>query len=141
MNIWLFTEDLHLLELRHKKERDKRIAERIKAVILFHKGWLHKEIAEALLISPESVSRHIEEYQTEEKLSPSNGGSSSKLNAEQTPSLIAHLEEHMYTKLQQVLPRIQLRHMELRIQKKACIWPIGIKMPDFSCSSVLQTMQ
>ncbi|HLP34727.1 MAG TPA: helix-turn-helix domain-containing protein [Amoebophilaceae bacterium] len=66
MNIWLSTEDLHLLELRHKKERDKRIADRIKAVILLHKGWLHKEIAEALLISPESVSRHIEEYQTEE---------------------------------------------------------------------------
>ncbi len=41
MNIWLSTEDLHLLELRHKKERDKRIADRIKAVILLHKGWLH----------------------------------------------------------------------------------------------------
>jgi transposase len=97
MSTWLSTEELRLLELRHKTERDKRIADRIKAVLLFHKGWLHKEIAEALFIRIESVSRHIEEYRTATKLSPSNGGSSSKLNAEQTTSLIAHLEEHMYT--------------------------------------------
>jgi DNA-binding NarL/FixJ family response regulator len=96
MKKFLSQEEIFTLEDRHKTERDKRVADRIKAVLLLHKEWQQKDIAEALLISPDSVSRHIEQYLSEKKLKPTNGGSKSKLNAEQTSAPIAHLEKNMY---------------------------------------------
>ena len=80
------------LERRHKKERDKRVADRIKAVLLNAKGWSQKQIAEALLINIDTVHDHLTSYVKEQSLKPSNGGSFSKLNYIQTQSLICHLE-------------------------------------------------
>jgi len=39
------------LRIRHKKERDKRICDRIKAVLLTDEGWTPQQIAKVLLIS------------------------------------------------------------------------------------------
>jgi transposase len=50
------------LEQHHKKTRDKRICDRIKAIILLDKGWSAEDIAEALLLSPKSVKRYFETY-------------------------------------------------------------------------------
>ena len=50
------------LKIQHKKERDKRICDRIKAVLLADKGWTPQQIAEALLISDQAARNHIEEY-------------------------------------------------------------------------------
>jgi DNA-binding NarL/FixJ family response regulator len=36
------------LKTQHKRERDKRICDRIKAVLLYDKGWSRQQIAEAL---------------------------------------------------------------------------------------------
>ena len=89
------TEQEHL-KAQHKKERDKRICDRIKAVLLHDKGWTHETIAEALLLSDEAVRQHIKEYQADQKLKPENGGSCSKLNAQQAELLLKHLREHTY---------------------------------------------
>jgi len=35
------------LELQHRKERDRRVADRIKAVLLNAEGWTQKQIAQA----------------------------------------------------------------------------------------------
>ena len=50
------------LKIQHKKERDGRIRDRIKAVLLHDRGWTPEQIAEALLISDQAVRNHIEEY-------------------------------------------------------------------------------
>ncbi len=63
------------LKSQHKKERDKRICDRIKAVLLFDEGWSYSQIAHALLLSDEAVRQHILDFQTERKLKPENGGS------------------------------------------------------------------
>lgn len=52
----------HELERQHKKALDKRICDRIKAVILLDKGWSAEDIAEALLLSSKSVNRYFETY-------------------------------------------------------------------------------
>jgi transposase len=52
----------HELERQHKKCSDKRICDRIKAIILLDKGWSANDIAEALLLSPKSVKRYLETY-------------------------------------------------------------------------------
>lgn len=53
------------------------------------------EIAEALMLEEGTVSRHVEEYLEQKKLKPENGGSTSKLNEEQSCDLIKHLESQI----------------------------------------------
>jgi len=84
------------LKAQHKKERDKRICDRIKAVLLFDKGWTYEEIAHVLLLSDEAIRQHVQEFQTSHKLKPENGGSTSKLNEQQTKVLLEHLQNHTY---------------------------------------------
>jgi len=84
------------LKAQHKKERDKRVCDRIKAVLLYDKGWSYQHIAEALLLSDEAVRIHINDYQTSHKLKPENGGSSGKLSDKQAKDLLDHLQKHTY---------------------------------------------
>ena len=102
MNIKLSSEQKTALEKQHKTERDRRIADRIKAVLLHVEGWTQNQIAQALRIRPETVHDHLKDYQREEKLKPTNGGSKPKLSDDQTFSFIQHLEEHTYLKVLEI---------------------------------------
>ena len=96
MEDFLTEEEKLSLQKQHKKERDKRICDRIKAVLLRNKGWTWMQISEALLLSEEVLRKHIQEYQNSKKLKPENGGSKEKLSFEQSQKLIQHLETHSY---------------------------------------------
>lgn len=96
------------LRFQHKKERDKRICDRIKAVLLHDKGWSSQQIAEALLISDESVRNHIEDYKKDLKLRPNSGGSSEKLSEAQSRHLEAHLQEHTYLYVKDIVAYIEV---------------------------------
>ncbi len=99
----LIPDELHIaLRERHRKERDRRVADRIKAVILRDKGYSYEEIAEALLISDEAARQHVADYLREEKLAPENGGSEPHLNPENTAQLLAHLEERTYLYVREI---------------------------------------
>lgn len=80
------------LKLHHRRERDGRIRDRIKAVLLHDEGWAPKDIARVLLISDEAVRNHIDEYKASKKLKPENGGSVEKLSVDQSQKLEAHLQ-------------------------------------------------
>ena len=58
-----FLKDQERAQLRaqHKKERDGRIRDRIKAILLYDSGWTPQEIAEALLISDQAIREHVQE--------------------------------------------------------------------------------
>ena len=61
------TEDkIKELKAQHKKERDGRARDRIKAVLMINKGYSNKETAEMLLLD-DSVRRYIQEYLENEK--------------------------------------------------------------------------
>ncbi len=96
MNGFLTEEQRASLIALHRVERDRRICDRIKAVLLHDKGWTLERIAEALLLSHEAIRKHLKDYQTSEKLKTDNGGSSSKLTAAQQQELTSHLETHNY---------------------------------------------
>lgn len=102
MNISLSPEEIKALQVRHKKERDGRVRDRIKAVVLFAQGWSQVQIAQALMIRPETVHDHLEDFLKNKKLKPENGGSQSLLDACQTQAIIQHLEEHSYTKVSDI---------------------------------------
>jgi transposase len=87
------------LEARHQAERDGRVRDRIKAVLLKSEGWTNKAIGQALRIHPETVAQHLQEWTQEEKLKPENGGSQSHLNPQQTQALDQHLQDTTYTKV------------------------------------------
>lgn len=102
MERFLTSQEYEQLKTRHRKEKDRRTADRIKAVMLADKGWTFRQIAEALFLDEETVSKHVEDYQTQQKLSIQTGGRDSKLDATQTQELIGHLEENTYTKVADV---------------------------------------
>lgn len=95
----LNNEQKEYLELRHRYEGDKRVADRIKAVLLKNEGWKNKAIAQALRIHEETVRNYITDWTLDEKLKPENGGSYSKLNDTQSQALESHLEEMTYTRV------------------------------------------
>jgi transposase len=110
MKNFLTDEQRKNLKLSHRKERDRRIADRIKAVILKDKGWTYIEIAEALMLDEETISSHINEYVDSQKLKPENGGSECKLNSDQCAELEKYLEEITYTKVQDICAYVKKQY-------------------------------
>lgn len=81
---------------RHRKERDKRICDRIKAVLAYDDGYSYSEIARILLLDDETIRRHIDDYRRENKIEIASGGSDSKLNDKESRVLLEHLREITY---------------------------------------------
>lgn len=107
MKITLSDEQKATLEQQHKTERDSRVCDRIKAVLLSAEGWSQKRISQALRIHPTTVWVHLNDYLNEEKLKPCSGGSSSKLNEAETEALIAHLENNTYPSTKEIIQHVQ----------------------------------
>lgn len=81
---------------QHRKERDVRVRDRIKAVLAYDDGYNYSEIARILLLDDETIRRHVEDYFREHKLNTENGGSQSKFSELETKQLITHLNEVTY---------------------------------------------
>jgi transposase len=97
---------------RHRRERDKRICDRIKAVLAYDEGYTYSEIARILLLDDETIRRHIEDYRREQKLLPQNGGSESKLNTEECRELREHLEEITYLYVKDICQYVKRKYQK-----------------------------
>jgi len=62
MKIQLSKEDKIRLEKQHRKERNSRVCDRIKAVLLSSEGWTQCQIAQALRIHETTVANHLDDY-------------------------------------------------------------------------------
>ena len=99
MGTILTAESRQDLLVRHKRERDRRVADRIKAVLLRDDGWSYGQIAEALFLTDEGVRQQIEDFLKQNgKLAPENGGSVAWLSDGDAQKLEAHLNEKIYTR-------------------------------------------
>ena len=96
MKNFLCKEQKEELLNQHKKEKNKKVGDRIKAIILSDEGWTYRHISKALLIDEETVSSHIQDYIQKSKLKGEAGGSKSNLTAEQSNELVKHIEESLY---------------------------------------------
>lgn len=103
----LTTQERAALVIQHKSERDKRICDRIKAVLLHDKGYSHTKIAEILLLDDETVRRHVNDYFIKKKLAPQNGGSVSRMSSKQSKLLKAHLHEKTYLYVKEICAYVQ----------------------------------
>jgi transposase len=97
--LFLSTEIRGQLLHQHKRERDGRVKDRIKAVLLRDDDWSLGAIAEALFLTEEGVRQHLKEYAASGKLKPENGGSEGFLSERQTAELLSHLDERLYAKV------------------------------------------
>lgn len=102
MKLELSTAQKKTLETQHRAERDGRVRDRIKAVLLKSEGWTNEAIGQALRIHPETVAQHLRDWEQAEKLKPENGGSQSKLTAQQTRGLEQHLQKKTYLKVSDI---------------------------------------
>jgi transposase len=80
----------------HRRERDKKICDRIKAVLAYDDGYNYSEIAKILLLDDKTIGRHIDDYLRDKKLTIASGGSDSKLSMQESSELCAHLREVTY---------------------------------------------
>ena len=102
MKIKLTEQNKKELEDRHRVERDGRVRDRIKAVLLKSEGWTNAMIGQALRIHVDTVGHHLQDWQQEQKLKPENGGSQSKLNAQQTRQLEQHIQGTLYSRVHDI---------------------------------------
>ena len=93
MSNFLAAKEITSLKVQHKKERDGRVRDRIKAVLLRDKMDLDA-IADALLLSEETLRLHLKKFQASRKLKPENGVPKIKLSLKQSKQLIDHLQTH-----------------------------------------------
>lgn len=107
MKVTLSPQKKQELEQMHDSDRDSRVCDRIKAVLLASEGWSQTMISQALRIHESTVARHLSDYVLSEKLKPENGGSQSKLSAAQTAQLIEHLTENTYFHTHQIVAYVQ----------------------------------
>jgi transposase len=92
----LKAEERAYLQRWHKKERDGRVRDCIKAVLAYDDGYTYSEIARILLLDDETIRRHINGYHKDKKLFPQNGGSEGKLTDKEARQLKEHLQEITY---------------------------------------------
>jgi transposase len=107
MKNFLSPEERNSLRSQHKRERDKRVCDRIKAVLLYDEGWTYEKIAHVLLLTHEAVRQHVCDYQNLRKLKPQSGGSSEILTGEQSKLLEKHLQEHTYLYVKDIITYVE----------------------------------
>lgn len=96
MKIFITEQQKAELERLHDSSRDGRVRDHIKAILLASEGWSSAMIAQALRLHQTTVDHHISEFLNKGKLKPENGGSDSKLSAEQTTFLISQLSDNLF---------------------------------------------
>lgn len=108
--VYLTAEQKVDLESLHDASRDKRVCDRIKAVLLRSEGWTTGMIAQALRLHETTIVRHIDDYINKAKLQPANGGSQSYLTEEQTGEVIAHISQRTYRCSYEIIEYIWQTH-------------------------------
>ena len=96
MKIFITEQQKAELERLHDSSRDGRVRDRIKAILLASEGWSSAMIAQALRLHQTTIDHHISEFLNKGKLKPENGGSDSKLRAEQKAFLISQLSDNLF---------------------------------------------
>ena len=104
--------ELEQLRAEHRIAREKRQADRLKAVILFGSGWSAEQVAEALLIDPDTVRSYFKRYQQggiQRLLGMAYRGGEGWLSDEQLIELDIHLQHTLYLSAKEVVRYVEER--------------------------------
>ena len=109
----LSTKEIAELERTHRSLRDKRQADRVKAVIALSKGWSAAQIAEILLIDKKTSRHYFDRYQQgdlQALLDDNYSGAEPKLDAHQMRELEGFLEDHILPDAKSVIDHIDKQY-------------------------------
>jgi transposase len=98
------------LRAAHRRRKDKRLADRIKAVVLLGTGWTVAATAEALLLDEDTVRGYGQKYQhggIATLLTMCYQGSQPKLDCNHLEALDQHLQEKTYTRVQDIVAYVE----------------------------------
>jgi transposase len=98
-------EQVKELKFAHKQTRDKRLADRIKAILMLHFGFTYEQIKLALLLDEVTLRRYQKQYKEkgiDGLLECHYGGGNSKLTLVQQQSLADYVCSHVFTTAVQV---------------------------------------
>jgi len=105
----LSREKIAELEKFHRSLRDKRQADRVKAVIALSRGWSAAQVAEILLFDEKTSRHYFERYQQgglKALLDDHYSGAEPKLDTHQMSELEGYLEEHILPDAKSVIAHI-----------------------------------
>ena len=109
----LSREKIAELEKFHRSLRDKRQADRVKAVIALSRGWSAAQVAEILLFDEKTSRHYFERYQKgglQVLLDDNYSGVEPKLDAHQMSELKGYLEEHILPDAKSVIAYIDKQY-------------------------------
>lgn len=109
MKIFITDQQKAELERLLDSSRDGRVRDRIKAILLASEGWSSTMIAQTLRLHQTTVDHLISEFLNKGKLKLENGGSDSKLSAEQTTFLISQLTDNLFHHTHEVIAFVARR--------------------------------
>ena len=105
----LSTEKIAELEAFQRSLRDKRQADRVKAVIALSRGWSAAQVAEILLFDEKTSRHYFDRYQKgglEALLDDNYSGAEPKLDEHQMSELESYLEEYILPDAKSVIAHI-----------------------------------
>jgi transposase len=109
-----FLEETQRLDLmsRHRHERERRFADKIKSVLLIDKGWSYEQVAEVLLLDDSTVRNYLTQFTSggvDSLLKDYFVGKVSKLSLEEEVNLVTHLTEQLYSTTKEVVAYVEER--------------------------------
>lgn len=98
------------LKAQHKKEKNGKIRDRIKAVLLINDGYSYEQVAKILLVDDSTIHRHVNEYFESQKLNNNNKGSIPKLSNKQKQALIEYLQTNTFMNVKPIIDYIEKQY-------------------------------
>jgi len=112
-NYSLSKQQLAELEQKHRKLRDRRQADRVKAVIALSKGWSAATISEILLLDEKTSRNYFNRYQhggLAALLEDDYVGAEPKLTEQQMKTLETYLDDHILPDAKTVIAYIEKQY-------------------------------
>lgn len=106
----LDAEELQALKLVHRATKEKWAADRLKAIILLAKGWTDEQVAEALLLDPQTIRNYLKIFKEGGAKALTDRhykGSASKLTSDQQGELKEHLAKVTYPTVSAIVAYVQ----------------------------------
>ncbi len=110
---YLTDEQIALLLTTHKTTREKRLADRIKAILMLHHGFTYEQIAQVLLLDEVTLRRYVRQFQThgiDGLLECRYTGGQSSLTSVQEQQLSKFLDKNTQRTAKEIREHILMRY-------------------------------
>jgi transposase len=112
-NFQLTSDQIIAFRSLHRKQRDRKKADRLKAIILLGSGWSVAEVAEALLLDEKTIYHWLEKYQhggTDGLLTLCYTGKDCSLTEQQQEELAKHLDDTTYLTVKEIRQYVKKKY-------------------------------